>query len=577
MNTKEAVKERLGITDVVGSYIKLQKAGVNFKARCPFHQEKTPSFFVSPSRGGFYCFGCGAKGDIFSFVERFEGVDFLGALKILAERAGVAITYESRQSKDEREKLFALIEEATRFFEEELNKEKAPRQYLLSRGVSEDTVKIFRLGYAPAKWRTLSAHLEENGFPPALIEKAGLSKPGNRGEYDRFRGRIMFPIFDASGRPVAFSGRIFDASVEGEGVTPAKYVNSPETPLYQKSKILYGFHRAKEGIRKWTFAIVVEGQMDLIMSHQAGFSNTVALSGTALTAEQLVILSRLSDRILLSLDADAAGLSAAGKSASLALSEGFDVKVAHLESGKDPAEVIKNNSELWKKIIRGAKHVVEFYLDVLKERNDDWRRFRLEVTKTVLPYVKKIKSAVDRAHFTNLVAERLSVPVRAIEEELRALPAEEEVRAAMEVEGKRPTILSRQDIILKHLLGLAKSAPDKINEEDLKKQIAKFIPEEQVDKIFADEAFSNEAAFAVEMIEKNGEPPEVSIRELLIHLELESYKADREKISEDIKERERQKDEEGMKKSMGAYQKISKKITELENRVKQNNFSKDQI
>ena len=204
-DTATLVKDKLPIQEVIGSYIKLEKAGINFKARCPFHQEKTPSFFISPTRNTFYCFGCGAKGDIFEFVERIEGLDFIGALRMLAEKAGIEIESYSGESKGEREKLFALIEEATKFFEHELSKSPGAMEYLISRGLKEETIKHFRIGYAPASWRGLSSHLEGIGFKPNEIEKSGLSKAGNKGNYDRFRGRIMFPIFDTGGRIVAYS------------------------------------------------------------------------------------------------------------------------------------------------------------------------------------------------------------------------------------------------------------------------------------------------------------------------------------------------------------------------------------
>jgi len=288
----DQIKERLGIVDVVGAYLTLEKAGNNLKAKCPFHNEKTPSFFVSPSRNTFYCFGCGEKGDIFTFVERFEGLDFRGALKVLSEKAGVPITFESQTVRDERTRIYDVMKEAVSYFELTLKNEGKVKNYLSERGLTTGTVQRFQLGYAKSEWNALSDQLIKKGYSEKEIEKAGLIKlsdserPRDKNTYkeryyDRFRGRIMFPIADASGRVIAFSGRLFP---EEDG--NAKYINSPETVLFNKSKVLYGYDKAKHTIRKANFSIVVEGQMDLLMSHQSGFPNTVALSGTALTLSQ---------------------------------------------------------------------------------------------------------------------------------------------------------------------------------------------------------------------------------------------------------------------------------------------------
>jgi len=331
----EQIKEKLGIVDVVGQYIKLEKAGSNLKAKCPFHNEKTPSFFVSPARNSYYCFGCNAKGDIFSFVEQFEGVDFTGALKILGEKAGVQIVYERQDIRDEKSRLHSIMEDATLFFEENLNKQKKVLEYLKKRGLDDKTIKTWRVGYSPDSWSSLYEHLKGK-FNTDEINKAGLIKKSEKGGdyYDRFRGRIMFPISDNSGRIIAFSGRIFK-----DNENEAKYINSPETQLFSKSKILYGYDKAKFSIRKLNFSIVVEGQMDILLSHQALFTNTVALSGTALTEEQVGLLKRLSGNVVLAFDSDSAGVASSGKSAMLMLSLGMDVKVTHLKQGEDPSDV----------------------------------------------------------------------------------------------------------------------------------------------------------------------------------------------------------------------------------------------
>src|SRR3989344_3942952 len=344
----QKIKERLGIEEIASSYIKLERAGANLKARCPFHNEKTPSFFLSPDRGTYYCFGCGASGDIFTFVEEFEGLDFKGALKMLAERAGVELPRYNKadqENKSEKEKLFKIMEEATNYFENNLGENQEVLEYLKTRGLNEKSIKDFRIGFAILDWRKLYDHLKGRGFADNEIERAGLAKkPDDAGKamYDRFRGRIMFPIMDSSGRVVAFSGRIF----KDDGKS-AKYLNSPETPIFKKSSILYGIDKAKESIRKHDFSIVVEGQFDLILSHQAGYRNTVATSGTALSdtevskenvVSNLGLIRRLSDNLVLAFDSDKAGMTATARAGKIALSLGMDVKVANLQEGSDPAD-----------------------------------------------------------------------------------------------------------------------------------------------------------------------------------------------------------------------------------------------
>lgn len=416
------IKERLAIEDVVSQYVKLTKAGMSYKARCPFHSEKTPSFIVSPDRGTYHCFGCGAGGDIFTFVQEIEGVDFKGALKMLADRAGVPLDEwrpESGTHKDEKDRLFEVMESAAEFFEASLTESHPARTYLHERGLIDATIKNFRIGWAPDEWHALSTHLKRGGFSERELLSAGLTKEGDKGNYDRFRSRIMFPINDTAGRVVAFSGRIFGEDTTKDDV--AKYMNSPETPLFHKSRILYGFDRAKQAIRKHQFAILVEGQMDLVAVHQAGWPNAVAVSGTALTEEHLALIRRFVENLLLALDSDSAGIAAARKSARLALRAGMDVKVARLTGGKDPADIIVHDGkEAWAEAVRKAQHIVDFLLVVYGEETKDSRAYIKRVEKEVLPFVADIKSPLDREHFIRRIAERLGVSEESVRDGVRA-------------------------------------------------------------------------------------------------------------------------------------------------------------
>ncbi|MBM3272354.1 DNA primase [Candidatus Kaiserbacteria bacterium] len=420
-DTVQQVKDRLSIVDVVSGYVKLQRAGTIMKARCPFHNEKSPSFVVSPDRGTYHCFGCGVGGDIFTFIQEIEGLDFKGALKVLADRAGVEIVYERGNAgeKDAKERLFSLMEAATLFYQSRFDAD--ARAYLNGRGISDDTIKSFRLGLAGNGWSDASDYLRGKGFSDTELVDAGLSKKGERGGLlDKFRNRIMFPIADSAGRIVAFSGRSFGPHASPEA---PKYLNSPETPLFHKSRILYGFDKAKQAIRRHDCAVLVEGQVDLVASHQAGWSNAVAVSGTAFTPEHAQLLKRMSDNLVIALDADEAGMKAAGRAARAALAYGLNVKVARLPEGLDPADLIlKEGKDSWSAAIRDAKDIVTFLLDVLRERLPQQDRFRRAVETVVLPFLADVQSPIAREQYVRTIAHQLGVSESAVTEALRNMP-----------------------------------------------------------------------------------------------------------------------------------------------------------
>jgi len=418
-STVEKIKERLGITDVVGSYIKLEKAGKNFKAKCPFHNEKTPSFIVSPDRNSYYCFGCSRGGDIFSFVQEFEGLDFPGALKILAERAGIKMERISPEAESERARLFAVLDAAAKFFVRGLERAASAREYLRSRGITEATEKVFQVGFAPEEWHALHDYLRRAGFSEKEMLTAGLIKRHEKGNlYDVFRSRIIVPITDSSGRVIAFAGRIFEKD------DPAKYINTPETTLFKKSDVLLGYDKAKTAIRSYDFSILVEGPFDLLLAHQAGYTNTVAIQGTALTDRHVTKLARLSPNLALALDADAAGITSALKSARRALAQGMEVKVAALPAGSDPADVISKDIETWKAAIRAATHVVPFMLSRVEADENDVRKRARKIESLILPIVKDISRPLDREHFIGEIATRLGTTPEAVRETLARIPAD---------------------------------------------------------------------------------------------------------------------------------------------------------
>jgi DNA primase len=413
----EAIKERLDIADVIAGYIKVEKAGSSYKACCPFHNEKTPSFFISPGRQSYYCFGCGAKGDIFTFVEEMEGLDFRGALRSLADKAGIELEQDDRQGRGEKDRLHVVLSSATEFFEKHLGENKEVQKYLKARGVDEESMKKWRLGYAPAEWRSLWAYLKALGFSEDEITKAGLAKKvvgdARKEPYDTFRDRIIFPIFDTSGEVIAFSGRAFAK----DGIP--KYLNSPEGPLFKKSEVLYGLDRAKAEIRKKDYAVLVEGQLDLVLSHQAGVKNAVATSGTAFTQLHLDRLKRLSQRIILAFDGDEAGEKASEKSAVLALSMGMEVKIADMPEGKDPADLASKDVDLWREVLKRALPAPEFFLSRVLEEEREPRKLGRLILKRVLPVVALVSSSIERAHFVSVIAKRSGIKEESIWEDLR--------------------------------------------------------------------------------------------------------------------------------------------------------------
>ncbi len=450
--TVEQIKSRLNVVDVVGSYLKLEKAGSNLKARCPFHNEKTASFYVSPARESFHCFGCNKGGDIFEFVKEIEGVEFIDALKILAERAGVKIEREDAGARSEKGRLISALENAVLFYQKELKRNPQALEYLKKRGLTEETIAAWKIGFAPDSWRSVYDHLKSLRFTDQEIEKTGLTIKSPKGYYDRFRNRIMFPIANVSGLTVGFSGRIMPSSADKEA---AKYINSPQTDLFDKSKVMFGFDKARVAMRTSDTCILVEGQMDLLMSHQAGIANTVAVSGTALTDEHIRNIKRLANRLVLAFDGDAAGFKAAHRGTDMALAAGMDVRAAKLPLGVDPADLILEDKTRWSQAVDEAKHIIDFYLEVLEARGYEPRLFKIEVEKLVLPYVARIKSSIEQAHFVNLIARKLGIDEAPIWQALRTLSVD--ATAQPQTADSQPisaSEYSRSETLLKKIIGL---------------------------------------------------------------------------------------------------------------------------
>ena len=528
MSTVDTIKDRLSITDIVGTYVKLEKAGANLKGLCPFHQEKTPSFMVSPARGSYYCFGCGAKGDIFSFVEQFEGLDFMGALKVLADRAGVEIEKQNPAEKTERERLFQIMDFASLFYHKGLSENVAAIEYLKKRGVEVGTIRAWRLGYAVPEWRTLFNYLISKKFSSQEMLKAGLVKPADKGFYDTFRSRIIFPIGNSAGRVVAFSGRIFPVDD-----TAAKYLNSPETSLFNKSAVLYGYDKAKFEIRKKNTAILVEGQMDLILSHQVGITNTVATSGTAFTDLHAGLIKRFAEKLIICYDGDKAGVSAALRAAVVALRSGLDVHIVRLPDDKDPADMCIENKQAYLDFLSGAEHVIDFALGTALRASTDKRQQEKNIVASVLPYVKVLESAVEQGHFIARIAQASRIREDDLRAELRKLPMPIANASISSVSGKTPNTVNnatserpiREQVVVRQLFGimfLLEQKEEKKKVDEIKNELVRIEGKEGLEVLM--KRYSNqkeELLFETERAYNSPDFIETDIKELLKRLEIE--------------------------------------------------------
>ncbi len=403
----EEIRFKNDIVDVIGSYLTLKRAGTTFKTLCPFHKEKTPSFSINPDRQIFHCFGCGEGGDVFKFVMLHEGLDFPGALRLLADRAGIRLEFEDDDGKSsERRELYSMLEQVAQFYHRILTQSpvgEEARKYLVERKLDDETVKNFLIGYVPDRWDSVVIWGKKHKSPIAQLEAGGLvlksTKAGSGSRYyDRFRHRIMFPICDSQGRVVGFSGRVM-----ASGNEQAKYVNTPETAVFQKGKILYGMHKARRDIVEKREAIICEGQIDVIRCHQAGVSTAVAAQGTAFTADHARVVKRSADSAVIIFDSDKAGQTAAIRTAGELIAVGLAVRIAQLPEGEDPDSfILKNGAAGFEKLIAEAVPAVEFQVGVLK-RSEDTRTEAgmMRVVRAVLGTINLAPSEMQQEKMRN--------------------------------------------------------------------------------------------------------------------------------------------------------------------------------
>ena len=484
----EQIRQSNDVVEVIGSYFPLKRAGANFRALCPFHKEKTPSFNVNPQKQIWHCFGCGAGGDVFSFLMKYENLDFVDSVRRLAERAGIKLEYQNRAGEpgsDRKESLLKIHELAANFYHHNLMKESGAsvaREYLKKRRLTSEIASKWRLGYSPDRWDGLIQHAASRKFPAELLETAGLAlrREAGDGFYDRFRGRLMFPICDEQGRTIGFSGRILTDEKD-----QPKYVNSPETPIFQKGRILFALDKAKRAIIEQHCAIVCEGQIDTISCHEAGIENVVAPQGTALTDQHARILKRYADDLVLMFDSDTAGKNAATRSldalVELAVpgpfpkpeaaeaeeariltslvAAGVVIRVAVLPTGYDPDSFVKAfGAEKLRELIGGAPSFFAYLLDHLCQQHDPHSDSgKMRITEEMIGILSKVPNVILQATCARKLAERLDVPEEAILQEVRKRlarrgPTSTDTDPVMNIDTGRSRDLPEEEMLLRAML-----------------------------------------------------------------------------------------------------------------------------
>ncbi len=481
MSVVDDIKQRLDIVDVISGYLHLEKSGKSFKALCPFHQEKTASFFVFPERQGWHCFGCGAGGDVFAFVMKKEGLDFGEALKTLAQRAGVALTRRVKEIDERTERLYQANEAAAIYHHHLLlnaGAAQGARQYIERRSLTKETVAEFQLGYSLDSWDVLKQYLLGKGFAEGELVASGLLIESERGGYDRFRGRLMFPIRDIKGRVLGFGARALDDSLP-------KYLNSPQTPIFDKGGILYGLERAKDAILRQGRAVIVEGYMDVLTAHQQGLKNVVATMGTALSERQVATIRGITKELLLALDSDAAGDAATWRGIEVlrqtldrevwgmpnwlgATSHlGTKIKVISLPQGKDPDDVIRESPDEWQRLEDEALPVMDFFFAAAAKLDITKPEARAEASERLLPLIAEMGDELERELYLGRLAQLIGVSERTLigrAARLRRTKAER-------LKGSQPLITHSDDPLEEYCLCLLLQYPE------LKEKAGKLSPE----------------------------------------------------------------------------------------------------
>ncbi|MCD6410571.1 DNA primase [bacterium] len=590
----EEIKQRLDIVDVISSYIKLEKAGANYRALCPFHSEKKPSFFVSPARQIWHCFGaCNEGGDIFKFVMKIEGVEFGDALRILAKRAGVELKPRDPVLQTARKRLYDICEIAAKFFEKQLSSSKKGsevKEYLYKRGIKDESIYEWRLGYAPDVKDALSKFLKSRGFKEEEIIKAGLAvRKDGEGIYDRFRSRIIFPIFDLNSQVIGFGGRIF-----GKENEVAKYMNIPNTLLYDKSKVLYGLNKSKMFIRQEDNCVLVEGYIDAIMSYQAGAKNVVAVSGTALTPFHLRILKRYTNNLTTSFDMDIAGNSATKRGIDLAQKEEFNIRIVIMPKGLDPADIILQHPEDWENLVKSARSIMEFYFESAFSSHDaSTAEGKKEISNILIPVIANIPNKIEQSHWIGELSKKLGVPEKSIEEEInrqaqkieKENSLQEETFASSSEKGLEYESKSRKEKIEQRIFLIIFTFPEFLENikdsykklfslkgrtlcDNLIKEKDEFLKEPEKLKVASDvKDFFDYLWLKKEIgqeILRDKKESERELKELLNELKKMSLRDELESISQEIKKLEGEGNKNEVQKLVQKFNELSQELLKLQ-------------
>jgi len=454
------VKQKTDIVSVIDSRIKLVKSGRNLKAKCPFHGEKTPSFFVSPELQTFKCFGCGEGGDVLTFLQKYEGMDFPEALEYLAAKVGVTLKKGFRTGEEiEKKRLEEVLHLAGEYYSYLLTSHRVGRRalnYLKKRGITNQIIKTFGIGYSANSWNGLIKFLVgKKGYKREELERVGLILKSGRGSgyYDRFRGRVMFPLKSMQGKTLGFSGRVLPGEEVDE--KQAKYINSPETRLYHKSQMLFGLHEARKYIRKKDRVVVVEGELDMISSFKVGVREVVAIKGSALTREQVELIRKLTQNIVLALDADMAGNEATKRGIEIADSMGMNLSVVEIVDGKDPDDLAQKNPDKWKQLVEKAVSIYDFLIDLtIKTYDVSTGIGKKKASRELAPMINRISHLVEREHYLSIAAKAMGVSKRVFEEEVKKASILGKVGDKKEMKKVLKKVMSRRERLERYVLGL---------------------------------------------------------------------------------------------------------------------------
>lgn len=549
------IKSRLNIVDVLGEYIRLEKAGSNWRALCPFHNEKTPSFMVSEERQSWHCFGCQKGGDIFSFVMEIDGLEFSEALKMLAEKAGVELKKIDPKATERKNRTLEILEIATKFYEFQLWEGPGKTKilnYLHKRGLKDETIKKFRLGYAPKGWDNMIKFLTKRGYGIEEINRTGLLVEKNKGKkdannfYDRFRSRVMFPIADYSGKILGYSARVSP----GEDESQAKYINTPESEVYHKSRILYGIDKARARMKQDDFVVLVEGNMDVIAANQAGLENAIAVSGTALTPDQIDIIKRYTKNIRMFFDMDKAGEMATKKSVKLCFEKDMNVKIVQISSGKDAADIAKENPEILKEAVKNAKNVMEYFFEInfskFDKNNVEGRR---KITENLLEIIGDISNEIEKNFWIKKLSAEMEISEAVLADMLKKFRLKDRFYNEKNQEEKKDEFITREkiDVLLEELIGLMLVSKEAWMEAEKLKQYYQFFQKDSLLKTMIDEGekfsynFDNLVAESSEKNKKRAEDIffrkkfQLGINNSLEEVTINEPFKDFKKILEDIK------------------------------------------